>query len=140
MLGGLRKRAVRGELGGELVLQRLTASEMQMRDGASHRCGMAAAGVRAAIPLLGARRQASANQQPPLRVLAMAQVQAPLPADAVPRAAQSSGVDKDALVTRLDALLEQYLLTLDQYEQLTQQLSKQLSSVRTTPNPLRWHR
>ncbi|KAF3000712.1 hypothetical protein E8E13_002829 [Curvularia kusanoi] len=37
-------------------------------------------------------------------------------------------MDKDALITRLDALLEQYLHTLDEYEKLMQQLSKQLSS------------
>lgn len=50
-------------------------------------------------------------------------------------AATLSGVDKDALISRLDALLEQYLNTLDLYEQLMQQLSKQLSSVPLIPPP-----
>ncbi|KAF2626022.1 hypothetical protein BU25DRAFT_449714 [Macroventuria anomochaeta] len=58
----------------------------------------------------------------------MAEVQVPTPADAVSDVAQPSGVDKDALITRLDTLLEQYLYTLDEYEKLMQQLSKQLSS------------
>lgn len=59
----------------------------------------------------------------------MAEVQTPLPAEHIASTARSSGVDKDALIARLDALLEQYLYTLDEYEKLMQQLSKQLSSV-----------
>jgi hypothetical protein len=59
----------------------------------------------------------------------MAEVQTPLPTEHIASTARSSGVDKDALITRLDALLEQYLYTLDEYEKLMQQLSKQLSSV-----------
>ena len=60
----------------------------------------------------------------------MAAVQTrPSAADAAPAAANFSGVDKDVLITRLDTLLEQYLHTLDEYEKLAQQLSKQLSSV-----------
>lgn len=45
--------------------------------------------------------------------------------------AQPCSADKDSLITRLDTLLEQYLHTLDEYDTLKQQLSKQLSSVRT---------
>jgi hypothetical protein len=41
--------------------------------------------------------------------------------------AQESG--KDALVVRLDELLEKYLHTLDEYQKVREQLSKQLSSV-----------
>ena len=59
----------------------------------------------------------------------MAEVQDP-PSLNAPSTSQSSGVDKDALVARLDTLLEQYLHTLDEYDKLMQQLSKQLSSVR----------
>ena len=59
----------------------------------------------------------------------MAEIQTPLPAEHIAGTARSSGVDKDALIARLDALLEQYLYTLDEYEKLMQQLSKQLSSV-----------
>lgn len=44
--------------------------------------------------------------------------------------AQSSSADKDALISRLDELLEQYLHTLDEYQKTREQLSKQLSSVR----------
>ncbi|KZM20475.1 uncharacterized protein EKO05_0004553 [Ascochyta rabiei] len=59
----------------------------------------------------------------------MTEAHVPLPAvPAVPNGAHPSGVDKDALLTRLDTLLEQYLHTLDEYEKLTQQLSQQLSS------------
>ena len=61
----------------------------------------------------------------------MAEVQTPLPAVHIASTARSSGVDKDALIARLDALLERYLYTLDEYERLMQQLSKQLSSVRS---------
>lgn len=60
----------------------------------------------------------------------MSEVQTPLPSvTALPAEPSSSGVEKDALIARLDTLLEQYLHTLDQYEMLMQQLSKQLSSV-----------
>jgi hypothetical protein len=41
----------------------------------------------------------------------------------------SQSFDKDALVTRLDQLLEKYLNTLDEYQKAREQLSKQLSSV-----------
>lgn len=63
--------------------------------------------------------------------LAMAEVENSLPAAAAisGTVSQQPGADKDALITRLDTLLEQYLHNLDQYEKLTQQLSKQLSSV-----------
>ncbi|KAF2820045.1 hypothetical protein CC86DRAFT_124571 [Ophiobolus disseminans] len=37
-------------------------------------------------------------------------------------------VEKDALITRLDSLLEQYLHTLDKYQKTREQLSKQLSA------------
>jgi hypothetical protein len=37
--------------------------------------------------------------------------------------------DKDALVARLDELLERYLYTLDEYQKLGEQLSKNLSAV-----------
>lgn len=60
----------------------------------------------------------------------MAEVHASLPAVAVSGVNQTPGVDKDALVARLDTLLEQYLHTLDEYDKLMQQLAKQLSSVR----------
>jgi septal ring factor EnvC (AmiA/AmiB activator) len=40
-----------------------------------------------------------------------------------------SQADKDALISRLDELLEKYLRTLDQYQKTREQLSKQLSSV-----------
>ena len=62
-------------------------------------------------------------------LIGMAEVQTRVPTEPVAGTARSSGVDKDALITRLDALLEQYLYTLDSYEKLMQQLSKQLSSV-----------
>lgn len=42
---------------------------------------------------------------------------------------------KNDLIARLDTLLEQYLHTLDSYEQLTQQLSQQFSSVTLPPLP-----
>lgn len=61
----------------------------------------------------------------------MAEVQTPLPAEAVSSAKADASVDKDALITRLDTLLEQYLNTLDEYEKLMQQLARQLSSVRS---------
>jgi hypothetical protein len=70
----------------------------------------------------------------------MAEVEAPIPASttcasAVPSVNSDASVDKDALITRLDTLLEQYLNTLDEYERLVQQLAKQLSSV----SPFRLH-
>jgi hypothetical protein len=45
-----------------------------------------------------------------------------------------SGIDtqspgKDALISRLDELLEQYLNTLEEYQKVRAQLSKHLSSV-----------
>jgi septal ring factor EnvC (AmiA/AmiB activator) len=40
-----------------------------------------------------------------------------------------SQADKDALISRLDELLEKYLRTLDQYQKTREQLSKQLSLV-----------
>ncbi|KAG9202089.1 hypothetical protein G6514_004757 [Epicoccum nigrum] len=58
----------------------------------------------------------------------MEQVQNSVLSAPIAGTAQSFGVDKDALVTRLDALLEQYLYTLDEYEKLMRQLSKKLSS------------
>lgn len=64
----------------------------------------------------------------------MAAVHPAVPTENASSMATPSGVDKDALISRLDALLEQYLLTLDSYEQLMQQLSKQLSSVLLTPS------
>jgi hypothetical protein len=66
----------------------------------------------------------------------MAQVQNPVLSAPIAGTAQSFGVDKDALVTRLDALLEQYLYTLDEYEKLMRQLSKKLSSVCNRMSPL----
>lgn len=42
---------------------------------------------------------------------------------------ETSSADKDALISRLDDLLEQYLHTLDRYQKTHEQLSKQLSSV-----------
>ena len=62
----------------------------------------------------------------------MAEVEAPIPASAVPSVKADASVDKEALITRLDTLLEQYLNTLDEYEKLMQQLAKQLSSVGPT--------
>jgi hypothetical protein len=41
----------------------------------------------------------------------------------------SASAAKDALVARLDELLEQYLHTLDEYQKARAQLSKQLSAV-----------
>lgn len=41
----------------------------------------------------------------------------------------SQAADKDALVARLDELLEKYLHTIDEYQKAREQLSKQLSSV-----------
>ncbi|KAJ4988936.1 hypothetical protein SVAN01_05560 [Stagonosporopsis vannaccii] len=58
----------------------------------------------------------------------MAAIQPVAPAEVPSSTSHPSGVDKDALISRLDALLEQYLHTLDSYEQHMQQLSKQLSS------------
>jgi hypothetical protein len=62
----------------------------------------------------------------------MAEVHGPRTAE-IASAVSTSGVDKDALINRLDALLEQYLNTLDEYEKLMQQLAKQLSSVCSHP-------
>jgi 2-phosphoglycerate kinase len=45
---------------------------------------------------------------------------------------QSQSVDKDALIVRLDELLETYLHTIDKYQKTREQLSKQLSSVRSS--------
>lgn len=59
--------------------------------------------------------------------LAMADVQAPHGSVIEPLDARAS--DKDALVGRLDELLERYLNTLDEYQKLGQQLSKHLSDV-----------
>jgi hypothetical protein len=42
---------------------------------------------------------------------------------------ESQSVDKDALIMRLDELLEKYLHTLDEYQKIREQMSKQLSSV-----------
>jgi hypothetical protein len=44
--------------------------------------------------------------------------------------------DKDALISRLDDLLEQYLHTLDAYQKARELLSKQLSSVKSCSHPL----
>lgn len=44
--------------------------------------------------------------------------------------------DKDDLLNHLDELLEQYLITLHEYQQQMQQLSKQLSSVICLRMPL----
>jgi hypothetical protein len=41
-----------------------------------------------------------------------------------------NGRQKNELTHDLDALLERYLRTLDEYQKITQDLSKQLSSVR----------
>ncbi|KAL5113483.1 hypothetical protein ACEQ8H_008647 [Pleosporales sp. CAS-2024a] len=41
---------------------------------------------------------------------------------------QTGDANKDALIVRLDELLEKYLHTLDDYQKLREQLSKQLSS------------
>lgn len=59
----------------------------------------------------------------------MAEVQT-LPAALPDSKAESRVDDKDALIVRLDELLEKYLHTLDQYQKTREQLSKQLSSVR----------
>jgi len=40
-----------------------------------------------------------------------------------------NSIDKDALISRLDELLEQYLHKLDEYQKAREQLSKQLSFV-----------
>jgi seryl-tRNA synthetase len=51
-------------------------------------------------------------------------------ADSVPESkVESKTEDKDALIVRLDELLEKYLHTLDEYQKSREQLSKQLSSV-----------
>jgi hypothetical protein len=42
---------------------------------------------------------------------------------------QNQSADKDALIARLDELLEKYLHTLDEYQKTREALSKQLSSV-----------
>jgi hypothetical protein len=42
---------------------------------------------------------------------------------------QTEVLDKDKLISNLDELLEQYLNTLDAYQQAHQQLTKHLSSV-----------
>jgi hypothetical protein len=47
-----------------------------------------------------------------------------------PKSAHGGGhSEKDALVAKLDQLLEKYLHTLDEYQKAREQLSKQLSSV-----------
>jgi hypothetical protein len=58
--------------------------------------------------------------------MAEVQSQAPVLTDTL---AQGLSTDKDALISRLDELLEQYLHTLDEYQKTREQLSKQLSSV-----------
>lgn len=63
----------------------------------------------------------------------MSELEAKLPAEVVPGVTAEGGVDRDALIARLDALLEQYLNVVDEYEKLTQQLTKQLSSVGLAP-------
>jgi hypothetical protein len=47
----------------------------------------------------------------------------------IPESKIESRADKDALIIRLDELLEEYLHTLDQYQKTREQLSTQLSSV-----------
>jgi hypothetical protein len=44
-------------------------------------------------------------------------------------ARDARGADRDVLVARLDELLERYLYTLDEYQKLREQLSKNLSAV-----------
>jgi seryl-tRNA synthetase len=64
----------------------------------------------------------------------MAEVQsqpAPVPESKV----ESKTEDKDALIVRLDELLEKYLHTLDEYQKSREQLSKQLSSVSYYDSP-----
>lgn len=61
----------------------------------------------------------------------MAEVQNPVSIDTAPSVKEAVETDKDILTDRLDALLERYLNTLDEYEKHMQQLSKQLSSVRS---------
>lgn len=61
-------------------------------------------------------------------IMTEVQSQAPVIIDNI---AQGSSTDKDALLSRLDELLEQYLHTLDEYQNAREQLSKQLSSVRS---------
>jgi hypothetical protein len=52
------------------------------------------------------------------------------PAESLPQSSiDSQSLEKDALVSQLDELLEQYLNTLDEYQKIRVQLSKQLSSV-----------
>jgi chromosome segregation ATPase len=59
----------------------------------------------------------------------MAEVQSQSASNPEPKV-QNREADKDALINRLDELLEKYLHTLDEYQKTREQLSKQLSSVR----------
>jgi deoxyribodipyrimidine photolyase len=58
----------------------------------------------------------------------MAEVQSHPAQNSEPKVQSHEG-DKDALINRLDELLEKYLHTLDEYQKTRDQLSKQLSSV-----------
>jgi septal ring factor EnvC (AmiA/AmiB activator) len=61
----------------------------------------------------------------------MAEVQVQ-PAPIAESTLENQAEDKDALIIRLDELLEKYLHTLDAYQKTREQLSKQLSSVSHT--------
>lgn len=65
----------------------------------------------------------------------MTDIQGPLSAVDNARSNVQS-VEKDTLITQLDELLERYLHTLNEYEKVRRELSKQLSSVSTQPNQL----
>jgi hypothetical protein len=65
-------------------------------------------------------------------IVAMAEVEIQQPSISVADM-ETESTDKDALVTRLDELLEKYLHTLDEYQKTREQLSMQLSSVRRIP-------
>jgi hypothetical protein len=79
----------------------------------------------------GHSRAPTSSCQAPLhssKSLNMAEVQSQ--SASIPESKIESQTDKDALIIRLDELLENYLHTLDQYQKTREQLSKQLSSVR----------
>ena len=60
----------------------------------------------------------------------MTEVEKPLQKDTTSGSFDTSQeTEKNSLTHELDGLLERYLHTLDEYEKLTKQLSKQLSSV-----------
>jgi hypothetical protein len=82
-----------------------------------------------ALQLLDLLEQAPLHKLSSFRMMAEVQAQ---PAPISESKTENQAEDKDALIVRLDELLEKYLHTLDEYQNTRGLLSKQLSSVRDT--------